>query len=104
MESQHIACICDAGPSHVMTMGAIGRELQRRGHRVTVFQAPELEGKIAAERLDFCPLETRGFSVQRYVDLVNEQQGISVRNFLEYATKSARMLCEEAPRALQAAG
>lgn len=87
-----------------MTMGAIGRELQRRGHRVTVFQAPELEGKIAAERLDFCPLETRGFSVQRYVDLVNEQQGISVRNFLEYATKSARMLCEEAPRALQAAG
>lgn len=103
MEAQHIACICDPGPSHVMTFGAIGRELQRRGHRVTVFQAPELAQKIAAEGLDFSPLASRGFSVQHYVDLVVEQQGISLRNFLDYAVKSARMLCEEAPRAFQSA-
>ena len=103
MEAQHIACICDAGPSHVMTFGAIGRELQRRGHRVTVFQAPELREKIAAEGLEFSPLAGRGFSVQHYVDLVVEQQGISLRNFLDYAAKSARMLCEEAPRAFQSA-
>lgn len=104
MEPQHIACILDAGPSHVLTMGAIGRELQRRGHRVTVFQARELAGKIAAEGLDFWPLESRGFCAQQYVDLVNEQQGISLGNFLDYSKKSARMLCEEAPGALRAAG
>ncbi|HTU46322.1 MAG TPA: hypothetical protein VMF91_14740, partial [Bryobacteraceae bacterium] len=104
MEAQHIACICDAGPSHVMTFGAIGRELQRRGHRVTVFQAPELAQKISAEGLDFSPLASRGFSVQHYVDLVVEQQGVSLRNFLDYAVKSARMLCEEAPGAFQSAG
>ena len=104
MEAQHIAFVCDAGPSHVMTFGAIGRELQRRGHRVTVFQAPDLREKISAERLDFTPLANRGFSVQHYVDLVVEQQGVSLRNFLDYAVKSARMLCEEAPRAFQSAG
>jgi len=87
-----------------MTFGAIGRELQRRGHRVTVFQAPELAQKISAEGLDFSPLASRGFSVQHYVDLVVEQQGVSLRNFLDYAVKSARMLCEEAPGAFQSAG
>jgi zeaxanthin glucosyltransferase len=104
MEAQHIAFICDAGPSHVMAFGAIGRELQRRGHRVTVFQAPELEQKVSAEGLAFAPLAARGFSVQHYVDLVVEQQGVSPRNFLDYAIKSAGMFCEEAPRALQSAG
>ena len=86
-----------------MTFGAIGRELQRRGHRVTVFQAPELAQKISAEGLDFSPLASRGFSVQHYVDLVVEQQGVSLRNFLDYAAKSARMLCEEAPGAFRSA-
>lgn len=103
MPPLHIACICDAGPSHVMAFGAIGRELLHRGHRVTVFQAPELAQKISAEGLAFAPLPTRGFSVQHYVDLVVEQQGVSIRNFLDYATKSARMFCEEAPPALRSA-
>ncbi len=103
MEAQHIACICDAGPSHIMSFGAIGRELQSRGHRVTVFQAAELQPKIAAEGLDFLPLPSRGFSVQHYVELVNEQQGISIRNFLDYAVKSVRMVCESAPQALREA-
>lgn len=86
-----------------MAFGVIGRELQRRGHRVTVFQAPELAQKISAEGLAFSPLPTRGFSVQHYVDLITEQQGISIRNFLDYATKSARMFCDEAPRAFRSA-
>jgi zeaxanthin glucosyltransferase len=103
MPQLHIACICDAGPSHIMATGAIGRELIRRGHRVTAFQAAELATKISAEGLAFSPLPTRGFSVQHYVDLVVAQQGVSIRNFLDYATKSARMFCEEAPRALQSA-
>jgi len=87
-----------------MAMGAIGRELIRRGHRVTVFQAHELAQQISAEGLAFSPLPTRGFSVQHYVDLVVAQQGVSIRNFLDYSVKSARMLCEEAPLALQSAG
>jgi zeaxanthin glucosyltransferase len=104
MEPQHIACLCDPGPSHVLAFAAIGRELQRRGHRVTVFQTPELAQRIEAAGLEFRPLEDRGYSVQRYFELVMEQQGVSLRNFLDYAVKSATMFCEEAPRALAAAG
>lgn len=87
-----------------MAFAAIAGELQRRGHRVTVFQAEELQPGISARGLDFRPLPSHAFSVQRYVDLVNAQRGISLRNFLEYATRSARMLCEEAPAALRDAG
>jgi zeaxanthin glucosyltransferase len=104
MKPQNIAFICDAGPSHVMAFGAIGRELLRRGHCVTVFQAGELEPKISAEGLAFAPLRSHDFSVEQYVDSVNDQQGVALRNFLDYATKSARMLCEEAPKALRERG
>src|SRR5579863_7184554 len=103
MQSKHIACICDAGPSHLMTFGAIGRELKRRGHRVTVFHAAELGPQIYSEGLDFVPLPDHGFSVRRYFQLVKHQEGVSLRNFLAYATASAKMFCEEAPRALQSA-
>lgn len=103
MQSKHIACICDAGRSHVMSFGAIGRELKRRGHQVTVFHCAELEPQICSEGLDFFPLSDRGFSVRRYFELVKDQQGVSLRNFLAYATASAKMFCEEAPRAFEAA-
>lgn len=86
-----------------MTFGAIGRELKRRGHRVTVFHAAELAPKVAREDLDFWPLQNHGFSVQQYVDLAKQQDGHSLRNFLTYATASARMFCEEAPGAFASA-
>jgi zeaxanthin glucosyltransferase len=105
MRSLHIACMCDAGPSHVMAFKAIGRELQARGHRVTFFQAAELASQFpTAEGMGFSPLANHGFSVEGYVRLVAQQQGVSIRNFLNYAMKSAQMWCEEAPRALEAAG
>ena len=56
MGRQHIACICDPGDSHIMNFAAIGREIERRGHRFTVFQADDLEPKISGENLDFWPL------------------------------------------------
>lgn len=105
MRSLHIACICDPGPSHVMACKAIAHELQSRGHRVTFFQAAELRPKFPpGEGFGFSPLPNHGFSAESYVELVGHQQGVSIRNFLDYAAKSAVMLCEEAPRALQAAG
>ena len=105
MRSLHIACICDAGPSHVMAFKAIARELDGRGHRVTFFQAAELAPKFpAGEGFGFTPLRNHRFSLQSYVELVAQQQGASIRNFLDYAMKSATMLCEEAPSALRAAG
>ena len=100
----HIAAICDPGNSHVMNFAAIGRELQKRGHRFTAFHVPELEPKIRREGIGFQALESRGFSVAQYENLIVQQEGASVRNFLEYASKSATMLCEEGPRAFREAG
>lgn len=88
-----------------MAFKAIARELWSLGHRVTFLQGAELAPNFSeAEGFGFMPLANHGFSVQSYVELVAQQQGTSVRNFLDYAMKSATMLCEEAPRALGAAG
>lgn len=40
--------------------------------------------------------------MESYIGLVVQQKGVSIRNFLDYAIKSATMLCEEAPGALRA--
>ena len=88
-----------------MAFKAIAHELQCRGHRVTFFQAAELAPKFPdADGFGFVPLPGHGFSVEAYVELVSRQHGVSIRNFLDYAKKSATMLCEEAPRALRARG
>lgn len=42
-----------SGNRHLNPLTALGRHLQRRGHRVTFFQIADLESKIRAARLDF---------------------------------------------------
>jgi zeaxanthin glucosyltransferase len=103
MRPQHIACICDPGKSHIMNLAAIGRELENRGHRFTVFQVPDLEPVICAEHIGFSALPARALRAPPDPDLALEQGDASVRNFLHYAIEKAALFCEEAPRALQSA-
>lgn len=49
----HFGIICPAGNGHLNPMTALGRELQRRGHRVTLFQIPDIESKVKTARLEF---------------------------------------------------
>ena len=42
----HFGAICPAATGHLNPMTALGRELQRRGHRVTVLGMPDAETKI----------------------------------------------------------
>jgi zeaxanthin glucosyltransferase len=45
----HFGCICDNGPSHVMCAAAVGRALENRGHRFTLFAFPHLRTWIERE-------------------------------------------------------
>jgi UDP:flavonoid glycosyltransferase YjiC (YdhE family) len=49
----HFGIICPPYPGHLNPQAALGRELQSRGHRVTVLQVADLELKVRSEGLDF---------------------------------------------------
>jgi zeaxanthin glucosyltransferase len=103
MKRLHLACICDPGASHVMNFAAIGRELGRRGHRVTVFQSAQLEPEVSAVGLEFVALRNPASSLEDRDGTEEDGRG-SVRKFLHYAIQKATMFCEWAPGAFQSAG
>ncbi|WP_199348668.1 hypothetical protein [Microcoleus sp. FACHB-SPT15] len=45
----HFGIICPPYPGHLNPQAALGRELQSRGHRVTVLQIPDLELKVRSD-------------------------------------------------------
>ena len=51
---KHFGIISPPVAGHLNPFSALGRELIRRGHRVTVFHMADLESKLQAEGLEFC--------------------------------------------------
>ena len=45
--------LCPPGAGHLNPMTALGYELQRRGHRVTLFGLPEVKSYATAAKLEF---------------------------------------------------
>jgi zeaxanthin glucosyltransferase len=85
-----IGIICIPSTSHVTTLAALGRELQSRGHHVTVFGTQEFAHKVKQQGLEFW----------RIGDL-DVTESLSQKN-----KPFARIhsICREAPSALRKAG
>ncbi|HEY9845728.1 MAG TPA: hypothetical protein V6D03_05975, partial [Candidatus Caenarcaniphilales bacterium] len=49
----HIGILSPAAIGHLNPMCALGRELQRRGHQVTLFGIPDIQMKVMRSGLDF---------------------------------------------------
>jgi MGT family glycosyltransferase len=86
----------------------LGQELQRRGHRVTLFGVPECEAKTLAAGVEFCPIGAVDFPVGSGAEVVAKLgtlRGIAALQYTIQALKrvSAVML-RDAPVAIRAAG
>ncbi len=85
-------------------MAVLGRTLQRRGHKVSLFAIPALENAARAQALDFHPLggansEALACTVQQ----MGELDGLrSLRFAVECSRQLAELVCRELPSALQA--
>ena len=53
---KHIGILCPPGAGHLNPMNALGYELQRRGHQVTLFGLPDVESYATAAKLNFYPI------------------------------------------------
>lgn len=49
----HFGIICPTSPGHINPMNALGRELIKRGHRVTQIQVPDAQSQVLAAGLEF---------------------------------------------------
>ena len=56
----HFSLVCPDDAGHLLPIGAVGGELQRRGHRVTVIARAKAAPLAAQLGLAFCELKTEG--------------------------------------------
>jgi len=89
-------------------MAALGRTLQHRGHRVTLFQIPGMQKRVESEQLEFRPLGERSTDSAELANAVAElgrRSGISALRFaLDCGRRLASVICKYGPQAVRSAG
>jgi zeaxanthin glucosyltransferase len=71
----HFGILCPAAIGHLNPMGAIGRELIGRGHRVMLFGVADVRLKVAAAGLEFAEIGVAAFPLGR-IDKMYQQMGV----------------------------
>ena len=104
----HFGLICPPGSSHVTGLTTIARQLCARGHRATVFNILDVEELAAREGVQFQAIgqahHPRG-SFAAFSQKFSELHGVEALRFgLKVALEEIRMLLDEAPDAMRAAG
>jgi MGT family glycosyltransferase len=99
----HFGAICDQGPSHVIAMTAICSELQKQGHRATLFAFPGFEDPATAGGFEVWPAGFTSDLVQRRAEWATRAEQLRLADFLQFAVERAGLICEYGPRALRAA-
>lgn len=104
----HFGIFCPGAIGHLNPMASLGRELIRRGHRVTLFGVPDVQTKVAQAGLEFFELGASEFPPGSLDDIyaqLGELDGLAGLKFsIECFQKEAEMLFRRAPAAIQSAG
>jgi zeaxanthin glucosyltransferase len=104
----HFGIVSPPVPGHIHPFGALGRELIRRGHRVSLIHMPDLEEQARQEGLEFISIghqtHPRG-SLGASLASLGKLHGVAASKFtIRAVAKTTRMMLEEGPRAVRAAG
>lgn len=103
-----VGILCPSWLGHLNPMCNLGKELQRRGHHVTLFGWPDVEEKIKTTGLGFYELGAQDFpsgSLSVLDDRLSKLEGIEeIRFFISLALMAARMMFREAPEAIHKSG
>jgi MGT family glycosyltransferase len=104
----HFGIICPSAAGHLNPMTTLGRELQRRGHRVTLFGILDSQSKTQAAGLDFWPIGESEFPAGRMAQMfaqLGQLSGLSaLRYTISWIEQKAVMFLREGPDVLKQAG
>ena len=104
----HFGLICPALTGHLNTMLPLGKELQRRGHLVTLVSKLDAESKAITAGLAFKAIGKSEFPLGSTADSLAQLGKLSDREALKYTVallkKSAEALFKEAPAVVKEIG
>jgi zeaxanthin glucosyltransferase len=104
----HFGIICPPYAGHLNPLSVLGRELQKRGHRVTVLQISDLESKVRSEGLNFIAIGRSTYQPGSLAVTLEQLTRLSEIAALQYSVEFCRditeMICQDAPAAIRAAG
>ncbi len=104
----HFGLLCPATTGHLNTMLPLGKELQRRGHTVTMFGVLDAQAKTLAAGLNFQAIAAGEFPLGAQAKFMAELGKLSGLKALQYTvatiTKKAAAFFEEAPGVMAKAG
>lgn len=104
----HFGIICPPYPGHLNPLSALGRELQSRGHRVTILQISDLESKVRSEGLEFYPIGQTtyqpGSLAASFKQLTQYSEIEALRYSVDFCRHITEIICLDAPTAIQAIG
>ena len=104
----HFGILCPSETGHLTPMLALGRELQRRGHDVTVFQVLDAQKKVLTAGLNCQLIGQSEFPLdsmpQRYAELGKLSGIAGVRYSIQMVQQITAMTLREIPDAITALG
>ncbi|MBC7926830.1 MAG: glycosyl transferase family 1 [Bryobacteraceae bacterium] len=104
----HIGIVCPAVPGHLNPLASLGRKLQGRGHRVTIFHLPDAEAAIRQTGLGFWMVGSDEFpagSTKRFYEKLGSLQGLAAfRLTLGNFVRKTKVWLMEIPDAIRASG
>ena len=104
----HLGIVSPPVSGHINPFAALGRELLRRGHRVTWFHMEDLAERIAGEDLEFCAIGQKdhplGSLPQSLAQLGRLQGWPALRFTINAIRQTTEMLCRDLPEAVRRAG
>lgn len=103
----HFAIVCPDATGHLNPMSALGHELQRRGHRITVFARLDSQARAISEGFDFHAIGASEFPLGASAQILQRIGKLGGLAGLRYNLQMVKLDVEtrlrEAPAAMQAA-
>lgn len=104
----HYGIICPAAIGHLNPMCALGQELQRRNHKVTIFGIADIKTKVKNSGLNFWLIGEQEFPLgvleQQYEKLGKMNGNEGLKFTIELLLNETKMLFTNVPTAIKSAG
>ncbi len=104
----HFGIISPPVSGHIHPFGALGRELIRRGHRVSLIHMPDLAERARAEGLGFIGIgysdHPPGSLAESLAQLARLEGLAALRFTIRAVRKTTEMICRDAPGCIRSTG